>query len=205
MFILIFILFSCQKQRSKENFDIKQILNLKNYQIQRVKINDSIDKIEGKNSDFTISGNLNIKTNRKDGWWKISNKNMNENFEIEFVDIKPENFNQLKFYKNGKLRNDFSTYYEIKKAENNFNLQFNFPKEKGKQFASLQYLIFDTISKKLLRDEKKELKKNTNSYLLSIPLNKSENAILGSISEFTTNEMKNDSARMEVMTIYFKH
>ncbi len=207
-FFIVFLLFllSCKKEKNVENYGLKEILELKNYQIKRTKLNDTIEKIMGQNSDFNIAGNLNTKTKKKDGWWKISNKKIKENFEVEYLDIKPENFNQLKYYRNGKLINEKSVYYEIKNEENIFLINFNFPKERGNQYASLHYFIIDSISKKIIRDEKKDLKNKTvNSYIVEIPLEKNENSILGLINEFTTNKMRNDSMKMEVQTIYFKN
>src|SRR5690606_13011671 len=94
IFILcLLIIFSCKKNQKNDKLSIKEITNLKNYKVERTKINDTIEKIVGQNSDYSISGNLNTKTKKKDGWWKISNKRLKESFEIEYLFIKPENFN----------------------------------------------------------------------------------------------------------------
>lgn len=63
--LVIIISFFLKNCKENENQDLSSLLDLKNYTLNKVKVNDSIIKIVGKNKDYKINGLYNSKSSEK--------------------------------------------------------------------------------------------------------------------------------------------
>lgn len=204
-----FILISCQK--SIESPDLVKLTNLSNYSLKQTKVNDSITKISGDNSDYFIEGNFNKKQNKKKGWWKIQSKKQDENIEIEYVILNNEKVNQVKYYLDGRFMMSLSQYYVIENTKDKFRVKFNFPEyakninknESSKEKYEVTYRILDTITNKIIRQSSTDLKKSKNYYYFETLKNKNENGIVGFADKLLF-EKVNDSAKLSAETLHFR-
>ena len=200
---------SCQKNTKPPS--LVELTNLKNYSVTETKINDSITKISGKNSDNMIVGNFNKNQNKREGWWKIESKKRDEIIEIEYVILDKEKVNQVKTYVGGTLIKSLSRYYVIENTDNKFRVKFYFienlenhdKNEHRKEKYEVTYRILDTISNKIQRELTEDLQKNKNYYYFETPKNKNENGIVGFADKLLF-EKVNDSVQLSVETIHFR-
>lgn len=120
LFLIIFIM-SCNKRQENKIDNLKEfgvILNLKNYDIKKTKINDSIIIIEGKNNTYNTSGKYNIFRKQKTGWWRF-NKNEDKVLDIEYVSYDGNEMrNQVIFYKKGEIDTTSSKFYTLNVVRN---------------------------------------------------------------------------------------
>ncbi|MFN1219077.1 hypothetical protein ACKW6Q_19085 [Chryseobacterium kwangjuense] len=138
-FLLLFILFfiaSCKKSEEVKNFDnlnsseyFSISTGLKNMKdINKNKINDSLYKITGTFSNYTITGCVDHK-NIRVGWWTAINKQskeLNAKLEYKFIDNK-EFVNQYLLFEDGKIDSVNSKFYWLDKNENVAKYNFYIP------------------------------------------------------------------------------
>ena len=208
---LLVAIFTVSCQKNTEPPSLVELTNLKNYSVTETKINDSITKISGKNSDNMIVGNFNKNQNKREGWWKIKSKKRDEIIEIEYVILDKEKVNQVKTYVGGTLIKSLSRYYVIENTDNKFRVKFYFienlenndKNEHRKEKYEVTYRILDTISNKIQRELTEDLQKNKNYYYFETPKNKNENGIVGFADKLLF-EKVNDSVQLSVETIHFR-
>lgn len=209
LFLLSIIIIACKKNAGPPSLD--ELTNLKNYSIVETKINDTITKISGENSEYLIGGNFNKSQNKREGWWKIKNKKRDEIIEIEYVNLKKEKLNQIKTYVNGILVKSLSRYYVIENTDEKFGVKFYFienlenmkKNEPRKEKYEVTYRILDTVSNTIQRQSTADLQKSKNYYYFETPKNKNENGMVGFADKLIF-EKVNDSAVMSVETLHFK-
>ena len=205
IFLFLFLI-SCKKESSDPS--MMELTNLKNYRIQKTKINDSIAKIYGENNYHSIEGKLNTKENKKNGWWKIRFKNKSVIYKIEYLIFDKEKLNQLKVYVDGNLIKSASKFYEAKFESNKFQIKIHFPKIDKKPYqenVEMTYYLADTIRKKINSQIKTKMSKRNDFYFTEIPLKNNENAIIGSVTKVVSKNIKQDSVQLSAETIYFKN
>ena len=120
LFLVVFII-SCNKRQENKIDNLKEfevVLNLKNYDIKKTKINDSIIIIEGKNNTYNTFGKYNIFRKQKTGWWRF-NKNGDKVLDIEYVSYDGNEMrNQVIFYKKGEIDTTSSKFYTLNVVRN---------------------------------------------------------------------------------------
>lgn len=191
--LILFFSFFLKNCKKDEEINLSNLLELKNYSINKVKINDSIIKIVGKNRDHKISGLFNFRSNEKIGWWKIEDIASNNNYNIEYVSPKYPKENQIKIYKKEILQKELSMYYDYTLTKHKFLLKIYYPKTSETiDKVSFQYIIGDTIKKIRTHEGEVECKFEDGSYQCQIPISENENAISGIAAIFTYKKNKKD-------------
>lgn len=191
--LVIIISFFLKNCKENENQDLSSLLNLKNYTLNKVKVNDSIIKIVGKNKDYKLNGLYNSKSNEKIGWWKIEDLNDDNIYDIEYVSPKYPKENQIKIYKKEILQKELSMYYEYSMIKDKFILKIYYPKSSEKiDKVSFQYITGDTIKKMRINQGNVECKFENDCYQCQIPISDNENAISGIAGIFTYKKNKKE-------------
>lgn len=193
LFLIIFLLFSCNKNEKKINkqINIQDITNENNYTISSKKENDSIILISGESDQYILQGHKNIKNNEKTGWWKVKDKTNGFLYEIEFLSVDMEKENQIKFYQEGKLINRFSQYYDVSYKNNGYEFKFYFPKYKDeKTRVEFNYM---TNNNNTIEDKRINCKNENGYYTCFIPGEKKDKSIAGVATFFSESKNKKET------------
>lgn len=174
------IISSCEKKEDniivKENAFV-EYLSLSNYTIESKEINDSITEIKGKNGNYTIAGNL--KNKLKFGWWKVVDRNNDNEAKFEFLIIdEKESLNQyLLFRKKGDTAKSNSLFYTSKKdiKDRSITYHINFPAIEDTIINSKFYYIINDGTLQKVDVKKLEVFK----YKLQIPKSADKSVIKG--------------------------
>lgn len=197
LIICVLALFSCGKENKPS---ISEITNEKNYKITLKKENDTIYQISGESNQFLLKGFKDIKHNRKLGWWKVKNKKNGDLYEIEFVFLKDNKENQVKFYKKNQLINRFSQYYDTFYTNNGYQFKFYFP-----TFADENVRVeFDYVTSDSTNDPLKktlECKKENDYYVCFIPV-KNKNQLIAGIATIFTEKEDKGKIRLSASSMY---
>lgn len=198
LFIVIFVLFSCNKEQEKIN--ISDITNEDNYKISNTEENDTIIQISGENNQYKLKGYKDIKNNTRVGWWKIKDKNNNYLYEIEYISLDKNKENQIKFYRNNKLVNKFSKYYDVVYNNNGYQFKFYFP-----QYSNEKVRIefgYMTKDDKVVEDKNVVCKKENDYYTCFIPVKNKDQLIAGIVTQFTESIKKNEKIVLSSTSMY---
>lgn len=198
LFILILMLFSCEK--AEKTIKLSDITNESSYKITSKKENDTITQIQGQSKQYVLKGYKDIKNNVKVGWWKIKDIKNNYLYEIEYLFLDKNKENQIKFYQNGQLINQFSKYYNVLYSNNGYQFQFYFP-ENPKRDVKVEfgYITSDGSTPPLRKTIK--CKKESCYYTCLIPVKNKDQLIVGMVTEFASENKGNDNVLLSATTM----
>ncbi|ASE64069.1 hypothetical protein EG352_19875 [Chryseobacterium indologenes] len=179
------LMFSCKNPEQK-SLNILELSDLQNYKIKEIKLNDTVVKIYGKNSEYTIEGLMDRRNHSRQKWWNIKSR-INKNwFEIEYIFLDKQLENQVKLYNNGILDKRASKFYNKSINKGNRQFDFYFPvSEYIINNVELDYVISDTIARKKLREGTVKCEKINDHYRCNIFLKKGENSVMGVVTAFS--------------------
>ncbi len=198
--LIMCILISCKKD--EKQVEISDITNEKNYKITSKKENDTIYQIVGENDQYhLLSGYKDIKNKRKIGWWKVKDKLNGYLYEIQFVFLKENQENQIKVYKDNKLINQFSRYYDVIYNDSNYQFKFYFPHNSNKDVkVEFGYITSDGAASPARTTI--TCKKENDYYTCFIPVKNKDQLIAGIVTEFASENKENNSISLSSASMY---
>ncbi|WP_295230296.1 hypothetical protein [uncultured Chryseobacterium sp.] len=200
--ITILLMFSCRKQETIP-LNVLNLTNLNDYQVTKVKINDSITKLTGTNKNYLIKGNINTYDNSKEGWWKIKNRMNEDEYDIEYINIDKQIENQIKIYTNNNLNIDASKFYIISSDKDQCNIRIHFQKSNFETTdIEFSYTVSDTVQRKIIKEGVLKLKQDKDFYSCNIPINKNE-SVIGIVTR-TSNLKQKEGVILAVDRMFIK-
>lgn len=201
LFLLLAIstLFSCKKEQEK--IKLSDIVNENNYKITYSKENDTINQIYGESKQYILKGYKDIKHNVRVGWWKIEDKQNNDLYEIEYISLDKSKENQFKFYRNNKLVNHYSQYYDITYNNGRYQFKFYFPKYNNEDSkVEFGYITSDGTTTPLRKTI--NCKKENDYYICFVPVKNKDQLIAGIATEFTSNKDTSGKIQLTANNMY---
>lgn len=197
------ITFSC-KNMDQKSLNILELTELKNYNVKETKLNDSVSRVRGENSEYIIEGLKDLHNHSRQKWWNVKSK-VNRNWlEIEYIFLDKQIENQIKLYNNGTIDKQRSKFYNASINNNNRRFDFYFPtSEYTIKNVELDYIISDTILRKKTREGTLKCNRVNNHYTCNLPLNKGENSVMGVVTAFSEFKER-DSISLAADRIFIK-
>src|SRR5690606_5209689 len=193
-------------EEEKPLIDLKELLDLKNYKTQTKKIDDSTNFIYGTNDGTKISGKIDLKTNKKFGWWKINDTKTKNSIDVEMkIEDDKNSRNQFIYYSKGKAQSFASKFYKTKKELNTISYTFNFPKDTFKTKRNIfTYGVFDKNGELTRNEISIPKEKVSNIYYYVLDLSKYAKSkplyIYGYFTESTYNHQKQAAENWDILT-----
>lgn len=146
VYLILLICMYCNKNESsipRKTFTstMGEFTDLNKYTINKKSIDDSTMQIDGRNTDYIISGFIEKNTNKKINWWKvIDRKDSTNKLIIQYLIVEDKSFpNQILYYKKGKLDSLNSKFYFKKNINNEIKYSFYLPNRKDNIISSKFY------------------------------------------------------------------
>jgi len=202
--LLILLSLICVNCKKKDNdINISKLSELNAYNITKIKLNDSIDRISGENNDYSIEGNMDPLTHSKQGWWKIKSKEDKNWIEIEYIFLDKQFENQIRIYNNGMFDSNSSKFYNASFKDRNYLYYFHFPKSNYSTYnIEFEYIISDTLQKKKVREGILKPKKEKDYYFCNILTKENEN-VIGIVTKLSKLKQK-DSVLFAIDRMFVK-
>lgn len=200
LLLILLVIFSCKKAERK-SLNALELTDLHNYKVKETKMNNSVTKVYGENSEYIIEGLIDLHNRSRQKWWKVKSKTSKDWFEIEYMFLDKQIENQIKLYNDGVLDIQGSKFYNVSK---NNKFDFYFPISKYNiNNVDFDYIISDTITRKKIREGTLNCKKINDHYTCNLLLKKGENSIMGVVTAFSEFK-KGDSISLAADRIFVK-
>lgn len=195
--VTVFILFSCRK-KAEERIRLSDVTNESDYKMTvQKKVSDTVVIVKGENARYILKGYKDIKHNEKVGWWKLEDKKNNYRYEIEYIPGQKKE-NQCQVYKNGKLINQLSQYYDVLYRDNSYHFKFYFPQYYSYESVYVEFRYEDpnTFTRKTIK-----CKKENDYYICSVPVKNKDQLIIGTAIEFGSIKQRNGNILLSARTM----